>query len=117
MARRREAEQMQAAEAALAEARERDKAVKALSWELDHMRRLKDEQIGDLSAQIRTLQQVAKVWRGRTDVGRRSPSQGGTKSYPCATMWPFFLKCLIVPAFYSSRIRRLLRRLSLSCSS
>ncbi len=49
------------AQAALAEAREKDKAVKALSWELDHMRKLKDEQVADLCAQIATLQQVSKV--------------------------------------------------------
>jgi hypothetical protein len=41
--------------------REKEKMIQALSWELDQMRRLKEEQVSELQNQARTLQQVAKV--------------------------------------------------------
>ncbi|GAX83568.1 hypothetical protein CEUSTIGMA_g10993.t1 [Chlamydomonas eustigma] len=45
-ARQRESEQLKIAEAALAEVREKEKMIQALNWELDQMRRLKEEQGG-----------------------------------------------------------------------
>lgn len=48
-------------QAALEEAHEREKAVKALSWELDQMRRLKEDQLAELTTQISNLKQVSKV--------------------------------------------------------
>lgn len=49
------------AEAALAETRERDKAVKALSWELDNMRKLKDDHITELMEQCAAIKHQMKV--------------------------------------------------------
>ncbi|GAX80321.1 hypothetical protein CEUSTIGMA_g7759.t1 [Chlamydomonas eustigma] len=60
-ARQRESEQLKIAEAALAEVREKEKMIQALNWELDQMRRLKEEQVSELQSQARTLQQVAKA--------------------------------------------------------
>ena len=48
-------------QAALARKRDKDKALKALSWELDHMRRLKEQQVADVNGQLATLQQLSKV--------------------------------------------------------
>ena len=50
-----------ALQAALDQAHEHEKAVKALSWELDQMRRLKDEQVAELTAQIDNLQRISKA--------------------------------------------------------
>ena len=50
-----------ALQAALAQAHEHEKAVKALSWELDQMRRLKDDQVAELTAQIDNLQRISKA--------------------------------------------------------
>ena len=47
--------------AALAREREQDKAIKSLTWELDQMKRLSEQQLAELTEQLRTLRQVSKV--------------------------------------------------------
>jgi hypothetical protein len=52
-------------QAALADARRHEHTVKALSWELDNTRKLKDDTISELTQQNNTLKHKLKVERDK----------------------------------------------------